>query len=191
MAGHSVVLRIRDDYPGSEFFPSRILVKEFKYFNPKKWLLSSRKYDPSCSSRIRILTFYPFRIQGSKGHRIPDPDPQHWHSGMYRYSVVGVVNDTVVLVCLKWNCFMFPAEWRIALPYIRAIEINCCKFYYSFFLCYFNTKNRSLTCCNLVLLWLRAQDLGCNSLVQCTCCKHSLLRVLSRAILISPTCEWQ
>jgi hypothetical protein len=29
-------------------------------------------------SRIRILTFYPSRIQRSKRHRIPDPDPQHW-----------------------------------------------------------------------------------------------------------------
>ncbi len=62
---------------GSEMFPSRIRIKEFKYFNPKKWLLSFRKYDPGCSTRIRILTFYPSRIQGSKGHRIPDPDPQH------------------------------------------------------------------------------------------------------------------
>ncbi len=43
--------------PGSEFFPSRI--KEFKHFNPKKWFLSSRKYDPGCSSLIWI----------------PDPDP--------------------------------------------------------------------------------------------------------------------
>jgi hypothetical protein len=47
--------------PGSDFFPSRIpdpnclnpgsriLIKEFKYFNPKKakkWFLSSKKYDP-------------------------------------------------------------------------------------------------------------------------------------------------
>jgi hypothetical protein len=42
---------------------SRILIKEFKYFNPpkkaKKWFLSSKKYDLGCSSRI------------------PDPDPQH------------------------------------------------------------------------------------------------------------------
>jgi hypothetical protein len=42
------VLRIRDVYPGSDFFPSRILdpncfhpgsrilIKEFKYFNPQK-----------------------------------------------------------------------------------------------------------------------------------------------------------
>ncbi len=69
--------------PGSDFFPSRIppncfhpgsriRIKEFEYFNPKKWFLSSMKYDPSCSSRIpeRILTFYPSRIPGSKRHRI-------------------------------------------------------------------------------------------------------------------------
>jgi len=49
-------------YPGSEFFPSwipdpiffhpgsRIRIKEFKYFNQKKWFLSSRKYDLGCSS---------------------------------------------------------------------------------------------------------------------------------------------
>jgi hypothetical protein len=50
--------------PGSEFFHpgSRILIKELKYFNQKKWFLSSRKYDPGCSSRIRILTLYPSRI---------------------------------------------------------------------------------------------------------------------------------
>jgi hypothetical protein len=35
--------------PGSAF-----CIKEFKYFNPKKWLLSSQNYDPGCSSRIRI-----------------------------------------------------------------------------------------------------------------------------------------
>ncbi len=40
------VLRIRDVYPGSEFFPSR-------------------KYDPGCSSRIRILIF--FTHPGSRG----------------------------------------------------------------------------------------------------------------------------
>ncbi len=54
--------RIRDVYPGYLirllFHPgSRIRIKEFKYFNPKKWFLSSRKYDSGCSSRI------------------PDPDP--------------------------------------------------------------------------------------------------------------------
>jgi hypothetical protein len=33
-------------HPGSEFFPSRIRVKEFKYFIPKKRFLSAKKYDP-------------------------------------------------------------------------------------------------------------------------------------------------
>jgi hypothetical protein len=73
------VLRNRDVYPGSQLFPSRIpdpnsfhpgfriRIKEFKYFNPKNLFLSTRKYDSVCSSRIRILSFYPSRIQGSKG----------------------------------------------------------------------------------------------------------------------------
>jgi hypothetical protein len=81
---------VRDVYPGSDFFPSRIRTvtvpdpgsaSKFQLFNPKKWFLSSRKYDPGCSSRIRMLNFYPSRIQGSKRHRIPDPDPQHWCCG--------------------------------------------------------------------------------------------------------------
>jgi hypothetical protein len=41
-------------HPGSDFFPSRIGIKELKYFNPKKWFIISRKYDPGCFSRIRI-----------------------------------------------------------------------------------------------------------------------------------------
>jgi hypothetical protein len=40
---------------------------------PKKWLLSSRKYDPSCSSRIRMLTFYPSRIPDPGLKKAPDP----------------------------------------------------------------------------------------------------------------------
>ncbi len=103
------VLRIRDVYPGSRIrlfsipdpgsrirtvsIPdpgSRILIKECKYFNPskkqKKWFLSSKKYDPGCSSRIPDpdADFLPSRIPdpGSRGQkgtqsRIPDPDPQH------------------------------------------------------------------------------------------------------------------
>jgi hypothetical protein len=86
------VLRIRDVYPGSRIRlfsnpdpGSRILIKEFKYFNPKlakKWFLSSKKYYPGCSSRIPDpgtgcwLSPIPdngSRIQGSKKHPIPDP----------------------------------------------------------------------------------------------------------------------
>jgi hypothetical protein len=42
-------------HPGSEFFPSQIRIKEFKYFNPKNYFLVSGKYDPGCSSRFRWL----------------------------------------------------------------------------------------------------------------------------------------
>ena len=46
---------------------SRIRIKEFKYFNPKKLFLSSWKYDTGCSSRIRILILLPIRDPGSRG----------------------------------------------------------------------------------------------------------------------------
>jgi hypothetical protein len=52
-------------HPGSELFPSRIRIKDFKYFNPKKWFLSSMKYDPGCSSRIPD--------PGVKNKKTPDP----------------------------------------------------------------------------------------------------------------------
>ncbi len=67
--------------PGSELSPSRILIKEFKYFIPKKSKKNGfqalknmiRVVHPG--SRIRMLTFSQlgFRIQGSKRHPIPDP----------------------------------------------------------------------------------------------------------------------
>jgi hypothetical protein len=69
---------------GSEFFPSRIRIKEFKYCNPKKWFLSSRKYDPVCSSRIRILTFYPSRI----------PDPGVKKAGSATLALTPLFQDT-------------------------------------------------------------------------------------------------
>jgi hypothetical protein len=75
--------------PRSDFFlnpGSRIRIKEFKYFDPKNLFISSRKYDPGCSSRIRILPFYPSRFRGPKRHRIPDPKhcPPHKIT-LYRY----------------------------------------------------------------------------------------------------------
>jgi hypothetical protein len=54
----------------------RIRIKELKYFNPKKplkWFLSPRKYETGCSSRIRILTFYPSRIPDLGIKKAPDP----------------------------------------------------------------------------------------------------------------------
>ncbi len=60
-------------HPGSELFPSRIHIKEFQYFIPKKWFLSSRKYDPGCSSRIPDSDpdFLPIPDPGAK--KAPDP----------------------------------------------------------------------------------------------------------------------
>jgi hypothetical protein len=48
---------------------SLIQIKEFKCFNPKKLFLSSRKYDPGCSSLIRILIFFPIPEPGSRGQK--------------------------------------------------------------------------------------------------------------------------
>jgi hypothetical protein len=50
---------------------SRIRIKEFKYFNPKKWFLCSRKYDPGCSSRILDPDpdFLPIPDPGSMGQK--------------------------------------------------------------------------------------------------------------------------
>jgi hypothetical protein len=76
--------------PGSYFFPSRILdpnclhpgsrilIKEFRYFNPKKskkWFLSSKKYDPGCSSRIPDpdADFLPSRISDPGVKKAPNP----------------------------------------------------------------------------------------------------------------------
>ncbi len=79
------VLRIRDVYPGSRIrlFPSRIRTvsipdpgsasKNLSILTPKKWFPSSRK------SGCWLSTIPGSRIQGSKRHRIPDPDPQHWY----------------------------------------------------------------------------------------------------------------
>ncbi len=86
--GHPCVLlfavwRIRDVYPGSDFFPfripdpnclhpgSRIRIKEFKCFNPKKWFLSSRKsglFIPDPGSGCWLL---PIPDPGVK--KAPDP----------------------------------------------------------------------------------------------------------------------
>jgi hypothetical protein len=44
-------------------------IKKFKYFNPKKWFLSSRKYDPGCSSRFPDPYLLPIPDPGSRGQK--------------------------------------------------------------------------------------------------------------------------
>ncbi len=73
-------------HPGSDIFPSRIQTvsipdpgsasTNLSILTPKKnkkWFLSSRKYDPGSSSRIRMLTFYPSRIPVPGVKKTPDP----------------------------------------------------------------------------------------------------------------------
>ncbi len=86
----NAVLRIRDVYPGSRsrlfsipdpnclHLGSRILIKEFKYFNPKKakkLFPSSKKYDPGCSSRIPDLDadFLSSQIPDPGVKKAPNP----------------------------------------------------------------------------------------------------------------------
>jgi hypothetical protein len=64
LRGTDAVLRIRDVYPGSDFFPSQIRIKEFKPKKPKKWFLSSRKYDPDPDA-----DFLPIPDPGSRGQK--------------------------------------------------------------------------------------------------------------------------
>jgi hypothetical protein len=44
----------------------RISIKEFEYFNPKKWFLSTQKYDPGCPSDPDFL---PIPDPGSRGQK--------------------------------------------------------------------------------------------------------------------------
>ncbi len=92
----------RDVYPGSDFFPSRlhpgsrILIKKFTYFNPKKnkkWFLSSKKYDPCCSSRIPDpdADFPPIPDLGSRGQKAPDPGSRIRIRNTGSYTLLGTV----------------------------------------------------------------------------------------------------
>jgi hypothetical protein len=57
----------------------------------KKLSKSSSKYglgirNPRSGIRKKPIPDPGSRIQGSKRHRIPDPDPQHWYLEMFRVS---------------------------------------------------------------------------------------------------------
>ncbi len=73
-------------HPGSQIFsiPDPGSASKNVSILPKKLFPSSRKYDPGCSSRIRILIFYPpgFKKESDSGsarlHADPDPGlPRH------------------------------------------------------------------------------------------------------------------
>ncbi len=84
------VLQIRDVYPGS-----RICIKEFKYFNPKKFVsklseIWSGLFIPEPDPDFLTILDPESLIQGSKRHRIPDPDPQQWLFFLSRFVRLGV-----------------------------------------------------------------------------------------------------
>ncbi len=72
-------------------FPSRI--------RTKKWFLSSRKYDPGFSSRIRMLTFYPSRISDPGVKKAPDPGS----ATLFFLSWCGI--ESTICVDLPFNIF--------------------------------------------------------------------------------------
>jgi hypothetical protein len=84
-------------HPGF-FFPSQIHIKELSILTKKKSFLSSRKYDPGCSFRIRILTFYPIRIPDPGRKKAPDPDPQHLYS---KFSFIEAVTGLLITLVIS------------------------------------------------------------------------------------------
>ncbi len=72
----SSVLRVREVFPGFEFFHPGSRVKKISDPDPHQRLnitpkkcLRSQKYNPGCSSLIRILIFLPNPDPGSRGQK--------------------------------------------------------------------------------------------------------------------------
>jgi hypothetical protein len=70
-------------------------------------------------SRIRMLTFYPSRIQGSKRHPIPDPDPQHCLQPWIKldlnktFQKLREANDELTFETNLHNCILFEKAGRL------------------------------------------------------------------------------
>ncbi len=60
-------------HPGSEFFPSRIHIKEFKYFNPKLFFKLSEIWSGLFIADLDPPDFLPIPDPGSRGQKAPDP----------------------------------------------------------------------------------------------------------------------
>ncbi len=74
-------------YPGSRIQSqkdSRSASKNFSIYPQKLVSKLSEIWSGMLQSGIGILYFHPSRIQKSKRHRIPDPDPQHGHERMIK-----------------------------------------------------------------------------------------------------------
>jgi hypothetical protein len=85
-------------------------IKEFKYSNLKKLFLSSRKYDPGCSSRILDPDFFPIpdpgfgsraqKAQKSTGSRMSNTGDYHPVPGtiLVRTGTIGAYTESTVLI---------------------------------------------------------------------------------------------
>jgi hypothetical protein len=73
--------------PESEIFRpgTHTRIKELKYFSPKKWFLTSRKYDPGC---LWILIFLPIPDPGVK--KAPDP----WYGSAKLHTIIIIIAYT-------------------------------------------------------------------------------------------------
>ncbi len=84
-----------------------------------------RVVHPGSGSRIRI--FYSSRIQGSKTHRIPDPDPQHCPK------VKELTSKCFAFLCKYYNPGVLPTNNKMAAHdrYIfrKPLWINCTALY--------------------------------------------------------------
>ncbi len=126
------VLRIRDVYPGSEFFPSRIRIFFVFKYNPKNWFLSSRKYDPGWSSWIRIPD-HGSRGQKGAGSRIRN-------TGLWRIVTYGTICTRMFkiyiytkysnfdgIIFFYWYQCSYHA-WVVSYYYLEVFFMLCCGF---------------------------------------------------------------
>ncbi len=106
--------------PDPNFFHprSQIRIKDFKYFNPKNCKIWSGLFIPDPDfypSRIRIFSHPGSRIQGSKRHRIPNPDPQHWK--LFKKISVIIITGTCFITSIpstmEPNTTCFPSSHSV------------------------------------------------------------------------------
>jgi hypothetical protein len=80
-----------------ELFTQKIVKKLFKIWS----------WDPGSEIRDPEKTYSGSRIQGSKRHRIPDPDPQHWYDQHTELTNTYPVPGTYYFIKVIFDNFKF------------------------------------------------------------------------------------
>jgi hypothetical protein len=82
---------------------------------------------PGFGSRILILIFYSTQIQGSKPHRIPDPDPQHCPK------IKELTSKCFAFLCKYYSPGVLPTNNKMAAHdrniFRKPLRINCTALY--------------------------------------------------------------